>query len=506
MHNISQYSTVQYSTVQYSSCCCRVEVYPVELVMVNNTGLVVSLGGGRIISSANLTFTTTNIQPDAEIKFELISGPSYGKVQRQKPTGRWVTTRRFTQRQLEKGKLRYVHSRGNPRSDFFTFGVHLNGNSVGKSYTFTITFVNINIQSVRNHGLKLENVIESVITESSLMYQTFPEATADADITYRITKPPKEGSILINNPGGVGNIYQQLSTNSSFSQVEILSGRLKYKLTGKPYSIIQDNFSFEVSTPKQTSNIQVFDISYSPGDTSVDITLEGCEVEEGGRKVISNKHLEIRSLDYSSFIFNVSAAPVHGWLNILSPNKVDVLRQKTLFFTSEELSEQRLVYNHDDSESRRDAFTFLATKIGGRRFQYSGEFHIHILLRNDQTPTRAVDKVFHVVEGGEKLLTEKDLLFTDMDIDTRPEDIKFESRATPNGELVYTEDPSKRVSEFSQQDINDGKIMFRHRGSNFGRILIWVNDGQLWVSTELKVRASPPFVNIQNNTGIIVQR
>ena len=37
-------------------------------------------------------------------------------------------------------------------------------------------------------------------------------------------------------------------------------------------------------------------------------------------------------------------------------------------------------------------------------------------------------------------------MFVDMDIDTKPEDIKFESRATPNGELVYTEDPSKRVS------------------------------------------------------------
>ncbi len=36
-----------------------------------------------------------------------------------------------------------------------------------------------------------------------------------------------------------------------------------------------------------------------------------------------------------------------------------------------------------------------------------------------------------MVEGGEKILTEKDLLFTDMDMDTRPEDIKFESR---NGE------------------------------------------------------------------------
>ena len=94
------------------------------------------------------------------------------------------------------------------------------------------------------------------------------------------------------------------------------------------------------------------------------------------------------------------------------------------------------------------------------------------------------------------LPSEKDLLFVDMDIDTKPEDIKFESRATPNGELVYTEDPSKRVSwglwlfmivilvvrmmimiiismkvsEFSQQDINDGRILFKHKVGELDRI------------------------------------
>ena len=38
-------------------------------------------------------------------------------------------------------------------------------------------------------------------------------------------------------------------------------------------------------------------------------------------------------------------------------------------------------------------------------------------------------------------------------------------RATPNGELLYAEDPGKRVSEFTQQDINDKKILFRHKAA-----------------------------------------
>ena len=88
-----------------------------------------------------------------------------------------------------------------------------------------------------------------------------------------------------------------------------------------------------------------------------------------------------------------------------------------------------------------------------------------------------------------------------MDIDTKPEDIKFESRATPNGELVYTEDPSKRVSlsnivlkslklvikppwskvsEFSQQDINDGRILFKHKVT---QVIIFI--GSFWVLEQL---------------------
>ena len=482
------------------------QVFELSVMIVNNTGLVVSPGGGAIITSSNLTFTTNSPGQDFDIKLEITDGPNYGKIQRLRSNGKWVTTKRFSQRQIEKEKIRYIHSRGNPRVDFITFIANVNGQGVGKSFTFSIKFVRVNINVISNRGLKLENIGESVITERDLMYQTYPEETDHSKLMYTLTKTPQQGNLFISHSQDNGIQQKKLYVNSSFSQLEILSGRLKYKLIGKVYSIIHDKFSFTVSTPKQVSDPQTFDIFYSPGDTSVDITLESCEVEEGGRKVITNKYLDIRTLDFSSFVYNLTSPPTHGWLSVLGPNKVDVIRPQTDYFTSLELSDHRLFYTHDDSESRRDSFSFVARKRNGGDFQYRATFHIHVILRNDQTPTRAVEKILYVVEGGEKILTEKDLLFVDMDIDTKPKDIKFESRATPNGELVYAEDPTKRVSEFTQQDIYDRRILFKHKGSNFGRILIWVNDGQLWVSTELKVRASAPFVEIENNTGLIVQR
>jgi hypothetical protein len=33
------------------------------------------------------------------------SGPNYGKLQRQRANGKWISTRRFTQRQVNKDKI-----------------------------------------------------------------------------------------------------------------------------------------------------------------------------------------------------------------------------------------------------------------------------------------------------------------------------------------------------------------------------------------------------------------
>ncbi len=51
-------------------------------------------------------------------------GPQYGRLERLRGNGRWITTRRFTARQLEREKIRYVHTRGgSPERDSFHFTV-----------------------------------------------------------------------------------------------------------------------------------------------------------------------------------------------------------------------------------------------------------------------------------------------------------------------------------------------------------------------------------------------
>ena len=60
-------------------------------------------------------------------RFDVTEPPRYGRLERLRGNGRWVTTKRFYTRQLEKGKLRYVHTKGNPSTDMFKFVVSVQG-------------------------------------------------------------------------------------------------------------------------------------------------------------------------------------------------------------------------------------------------------------------------------------------------------------------------------------------------------------------------------------------
>jgi len=112
-----------------------------------------------------------------------------------------------------------------------------------------------------------------------------------------------------------------------------------------------------------------------------------------------------------------------------------------------------------------------------------------------------------VVEGGSRLLTGRDLAFADADADTRLENIRYSHVAVPNGEIVDARDPTAGpIFQFTQEDLNEKRVLFRHLGAGFGLVKLWISDGQYFVSTELKVRASPPFVRVANNRGLVVRR
>ncbi len=59
-------------------------------------------------------------------------------------------------------------------------------------------------------------------------------------LEYRLVRPPGQGGLYLG--GGAGNLFQRLATNATFTQVDILSGQLKYKLAGMARGPVEISF------------------------------------------------------------------------------------------------------------------------------------------------------------------------------------------------------------------------------------------------------------------------
>ena len=87
------------------------------------------------------------------------------------------------------------------------------------------------------------------------------------------------------------------------------------------------------------------------------------------------------------------------------------MRKNISWFGSDDLTDQRIVYTHDDSESIIDKFLFLARPRlspqddPSKDFQYVGTFPIRAHMKNDNPPVRVGDQVLRVVTNGERRLS-----------------------------------------------------------------------------------------------------
>lgn len=96
----------------------------------------------------------------------------------------------------------------------------------------------------------------------------------------------------------------------------------------------------------------------------MDITLERLEVEEGARRTISPKYLNVQAPDIIHFVFNVTRTPVHGSLDILAPNKVDIIRANTTFFTSDEIGNGQHLFIETPSIELKLIFPYRTRQSG----------------------------------------------------------------------------------------------------------------------------------------------
>uniref|UniRef100_A0AAY4BN87 Laminin G domain-containing protein n=1 Tax=Denticeps clupeoides TaxID=299321 RepID=A0AAY4BN87_9TELE len=487
----------------------RVMAIALEYKIINNTGVNVTQGETALIGTQQLSIQTNAVKQTLDIRYDVLDPPQFGMLQRLHSSGEWKDTKFFSQRLLEKERLRYVSTfqevqDGNVR-DQFRCKVTVAGTAT-EEVMVPIMVRWVGYDLLKNVRLDMDRA-RRVVVGSEHLYATAQGMSLEEDeLHFRLLSPPQKGMLLLNS--------QELKVNSTFSQKDITDLHVEYQLVKRPHEDTSDVFKFHIFSKHSHSESHNFTFGIKADENHIFIKNEGLSLLEGGTKLITKVELFAETLSTKTMYYTINKSPKHGRLTRINTSNSTSDNGNIISFSNEDLLDERIIYIHDDSETTHDQFTFIASTFPGQKTSVMGDdigskqsfFNISIELVNDEKPIRVVDKVFHVVREGQKLLTLEDLRFQDADSDFSDGQLVYTRRGIPMGDLVMANDTSHRLHQFKQEDLEQKRVLFLHRGLSSGRFVLFVSDGKHYVSTLLDVSAHDPYIKVDNNTGILVQK
>ncbi|XP_055920234.1 chondroitin sulfate proteoglycan 4 [Eupeodes corollae] len=475
-----------------------VSVHPLELRLVNNTGLIMIHKSFLFLTPYNLSIVTNSGEDNIDIRYDIVKRPQYGAIQRLRQVdSSWVNVEWFSDSQLLLSHVRYVHNIGTPWQDVFKF-VASHGLVTTQIFDFRITFTSLRITSNKQSVISINGSKEFIFNNDVLLFETVPLPTFPRNIIYKIIQPTKYGSIFVE---GSRKFAKEMD---SFTQQDVDKNRIRYALHRTSYSYFVDYLDFMVSVMECENVIGKLKIIFTPQkELEKKLSFQNKQllrVQEGDRALISKNNFEIAFNIYESLNFSISNPPHHGSLCHQDTN-TSKLETMTVF-TLEQLFLNEIYYCHDDTESQEDSFSLLILSNKEADMQFVCQIDIQIKLLNDNPPYRTVDRIFHVVRGSVRTINQDELQYMDSDVNTNLSDIHFIHVSSTNGGFYKS---GVYMDHFSQDDIDNRRIVFQHSGPDIGTASFIVSDGQYESTGVLEIHASDPFVSMLPTNATTVQ-
>uniref|UniRef100_A0A8C5WES9 Chondroitin sulfate proteoglycan 4 n=1 Tax=Leptobrachium leishanense TaxID=445787 RepID=A0A8C5WES9_9ANUR len=479
-----------------------------EVNKIMDAGLLVSPGASVFITPSNLlTFTNTGMLGH-EIMYQLIENPKLGEVQRLVDGRQWMLSQGFWQSDLERNRVRYISRdasfHGGHSQEDLLIQIQLWSQDVTNK-TLKVRITKPSVQIRRLSPLRVGRRREVRLTDMEL--QVDSTDLHSVPVAYTIIQSPRKGNLQL--------IGQRLPEGSHFTQQDLENGHVSYAATVRNTKEMEDQFQFQVILGDQISPVYSYKIQIGVDPDAPQLTNKLLHVLEGGEVAIRPDHLFLKSSNSANFIYEVIDGPQHGKLiRIGSQREIGIVE-----FSNDDILRGNLVYQHDGSETTEDDIPFVASRQQeGSASDTSGEeenddeeeevvrgvFRVSIQLVNDNPPVQVVQKTFHVVRDGQRLLTTNDIAFSDPDLGTTDAQIVLVRYGVPFGRIVFIDDPSLLVFRFTQEDLRMHRILYIHDGPDQGSIQLQVSDGLYHLTTILDVQASEPFIRISNITALNV--
>lgn len=487
------------------STTLRLAITQPQMSLVTNTGLVLTQGSNSAISIQNLWVSAT--PRNGDIIFTVTQPLKFGELQIIGDDDELVKVSIFHQYDLEQNRLRYVTTIADNLEDTHTEYIHFNaqlGQYTLMDNTFNIIIVPSQVRMLNIVPIEILNREPTVIKQTELKAVVDGQNINSNEIKYIIWKSPALGSLMLRG--------MALSDGDTVTQQDIDIGLVTYKPTVYRATDATDSFQFKVFAYDQYSKLYTYPITIKADSSIHVLTNERLVVLDGNESILNKEYLWVQTPQSTNFVYRITEDPKHGHLIRDSPPGVPRFEGAIRVFSNEDIQLNRLIYKHDGSDTSNDQFTFLVfneqkdNPILPNEGQevIKATFNIAIQSRNDHEPQRVIDKPFNVVRNGQRLLTTADILFRNDDADFNDTQLVYNRVGILSGSIVSSADPSQPIYRFTQADLRDGKVLFVHRGADRERFQLQVSDGLHKTTALLQVQASKPYLNVINNSMIVI--
>ena len=422
------------------------EIVAFTVEPVNNKNLSLDEGSQKVLSDKNLLFEAPKAKPpanDSEYIYKITTHPIHGELT--------VVNSTFTQEDLRNASVIYRHDGSDTYRDNFTFRVTVQGYSSAEMMFF------IDITEIDDEPPSVEYVDQLVVNFGSTTYfnDSILNATdSDAelsDLVFDILREPVFGRIKLERTGP----RNKYSVISSFTQLQVTEQAIIYEHEKEIYGEWIDNVTLSLSDSINTYGKTIV-ITFVLIPEELPIKVNGITLPEGQIRHLTTHNFEVTHPHLSTLelYINITRPVTYGHLLVFNHPSSNT------YFNSTELNNNSIFYfNGEDYETTMDMFKFIATAGGISSKEQTFLFTIE--LSNDEIPMIIRNSIISVWAGEIKVISRDDLFANDSDADP-PDKLKYVIRTnTPLGYFAYKDALHTPITEFYQDDIMDGTVVFK---------------------------------------------
>ncbi|XP_068000356.1 chondroitin sulfate proteoglycan 4 [Melanerpes formicivorus] len=423
---------------------------------LTNVLLTVPEGGQAVISKDHLFVQSMN---SMDYLYEVIEGPAHGRLAWAASHG-WASREEiteFTNDDILHRRLLYQHDDSETLEDDIPFVATRQGEGSAEPEAEEVRGVfRVSIQPINDHApVQVVNKVFNVVRNGQHLLTTEDIAFSDKDSGFSDTQLVLARKDILF--GSIVSVDDRSHQVYRFTQDDLRKKKILFVHSGADRGWIQLQVSDGLHQTTAILEVQASDPYIKIVNNTGLVIPQGSQGSIDSSVLSLETNMDIRSDDEIRFL--ITTPP--RWGTVLRGE------QPVMAFSQRDLLAGEISYRHNGSRNSRDELQFT---VEANEVSVEDTLAISVFLDTHPSPLRIVNrKEIHVFQGEAAGIKEQYLLVAHEEIP--PQDIVYQVSSPPASGflamLQHEEDANEQpsldpIQSFTQEDINDGRVLYLH--------------------------------------------